>query len=225
MFFLTVILILMYKHKGVSTSARYYQYSTIVAKLLFFTSLCLGSALKINVIACKMVSLLFHFSLIVSLMNMIAFGVKVSSLMSKLNHNMANLTVENQRLFLKGLDIIVLVSLWSGSFIIIILSWLYDYLNSKLFFSFGLNGICKATSNIGILYLIVIPGIVSIIINLLCLIFSIFHYNTILSGGLKKDISVKLISFIIKLVVVQSLQWIFGIAYYFFKKSNPRLHV
>ena len=138
----------MYKHKGVSTSARYYQYSTIVAKLLFFTSLCLGSALKINFIACKMVSLLFHFSLIVSLMNMIAFGVKVSSLMSKLNHNMANLTVANQRFFSKGLDIIVLVSLWSGSFIIIILSWLYDYLNSKLFFGFGLNGICKATSNI-----------------------------------------------------------------------------
>ena len=100
-----------------------------------------------------------------------------------------------------------------------IIFWLLDSFVDDSLFRYGRNRICLLSGNFGKLYLVVVPTTIMVVFNAGCLIFSIIQLSRAWDQRLDKKSFFDYVKFMGKMTVFQSLQWVFGIVYYF--ASSP----
>ena len=93
--------------------------------------------------------------------------------------------------------------------------WLIDALVDNSLFQYGLDRICLVRGHFGKLYFVVVPTTVMVVFNVGCLIFSIIQLSQAWNQHLRQSTFLDYVKFLGKMTAFQSLQWIFGIVYYF----------
>ena len=200
---------------NVKSGGRRCQLAMFVAKLLFFTSMGCGTLFRQFPIVCQFFSVTTHYAMLVSFGQMVWFGLKVAHLLWQLNHNMAALTVENQRHAINHKEVATFLVIWLGTFFLVFSLWAYDFFVDNTFFQYGKNEMCILTGKNGKLYFVVIPTTMMVILNFGSTIFAVIQYGQTMNQLIDRNAFLKLLKFLSKLVVLQSIQWVFGIVFYF----------
>ena len=167
-------------------------------------------------------AVLLHASLLLTFSYSVTLGLKISLLMWKLKNDVASLSIENKssggvtarEASFHGFA--WLVCLASVTAIVV-----YEHTTTDAIFGFGERRVCLATSQKGMLYLIIIPTVVTLLLNIITTVYSGVTLTQLMrSRPLNRDPLVpRLLLFLGRMVSFQSLQWILGLAYYLSKKE------
>ena len=68
-----------------------------------------------------------------------------------------------------------------------------------------------------------VPAIVTIAVNLVSLLFSLYQLKSVSDGNIGKGCGSLFLVFLAKLLAVQSLQWTFGVVYFFARKHQAKV--
>ena len=213
-FLLAITVIDLIHKKALSTKPRRCQLGILLGKLLFFLSFFAGFLGRNIALVCKISAVILHFAICVSYSYMMWYGFQVSQLLWKINHNMAALTVENQRRRSNFVEMIVTTAIWLFSSILVITTGIYDALVDDSFFKYGKKEICLISGKLGQRYFIIIPTGFMVLINVFSVIFSCAQLRAVWETISKEKVSLKLVKFLGNMVVFQSVQYIFGVVYY-----------
>ena len=204
---------------GFNTKPRRCQLGIFVGKLIFYCALCCGTSFRHIDIACKFFSVLVHYGMLASFSHMTWFGIKVAYMMWELNHNMAELHHDNQNQKMDGSEVFILLTIWLGSLSGVISLWAYDQFVDDSLVIYGQNEICLLSGKMGRIYFVVVPAVIMVTLNTGSLFFSIFQFKKLFEDKSSQIVWTRLVSFLGKLIVLQSLQWVFGIVYFFTESS------
>ena len=200
---------------GVPSVAKRCQLGIAVSKLLLYVALCGGTALRHVAAACKAFALLLHFSLLASFCHVAWYGTQVSHLLWQLNHNMAALAVENRDPGMSWREVLLTIGVWIGPLGVVITLWCLQEFHGGFSIHYGSNEYCMLTGELGRLYFMAIPATILVAVSLGNLAFSVFQFINLRDQPLNKDGFYSLLKFLSRLIMYQSLQWIFGVIYYF----------
>ena len=162
-------------------------------------------------------AILLHASLLLTFSYSVTLGLKISLLMWKLKNDLASLSIENKSS--GGLTareasfhgFAWLVCLASVTAIVV-----YEHTTTDAIFGFGERRVCLATSQKGMLYLIIIPTVVTLLLNIITTVYSGVTLTQLMrSRPLNRDPLVpRLLLFLGRMISFQSLQWALGLVYY-----------
>ena len=197
-----------------SCKSKRIQLGLITSKILFFIVFCLSYWLR-NLV-CRVMAILLHVSLFLSFSYSIALGLNVSWMMWRLKHDLAAMAEENRNNAISYGEVLthagaVVVSCIGGGVLLF-----YEFLSNKSLFGAGKNQLCIVTDPDGIVYFVVIPTVLTLIMNLFTTGFSgIILYQIMNANQLVHNNNVsRLLLFLGRLVSFQSLQWALGLIHY-----------
>ena len=208
--------------EGLQTRARRTQLGILSSKLLFSLSYCGATALRHVPLACKIFAICIHFSMMSSFCHMTWFSGQVAHMLWQLNKNMAALAAENRgggggRVIKEETGIIL--GIWSGALGLVVGLWCVEEFYDASALHYGLNEMCIISGKWGRLYFVVVPATIMVLTNFAALIFSLFQFVRLSDQPLDQAQILKLAKFLGKLIVFQSIQWIFGVIFYFSENS------
>ena len=200
---------------GLSSEGKRCQFALMSSKLLFFIFLGGGMLLRRNPWACKMLAGLTHYALLVSFCHVLWFGVRVARLLWQVNNNMAAVTAENQRDRVNRREVTPLCVVWIGMLVLVASCWSYDQFVSDEIFGYGIDQSCLVNRSGGKLYLIVLPTAAMILGTAGAITVSGVQFFKAQNKMIDRKVFYALLKFLVKLMLFQSLQWIFGVALHF----------
>ena len=213
--FILAILLHMFFTNGFNTKPRRCQIGIFVGKLIFYFAHCCGTFFKDINVLCKIFAVSVHYGMLASFIHMIWFGIKVSRMIWELNHNMAILHNERQKQKMDVSEVLILLGIWLGSFSFVIGLWAYEQYIDDSLVSYGQKEVCHLTGKMGRLYFVAVPAGIMVILNTGSILFSTCQFIKLFDEKKSQIVWKQFVIFLGKLVVLQSLQWIFGIVYYF----------
>ena len=174
-------------------------------------------------IACKPVAIFLQFTLLLTFSYSVAFSLKISILMWKLNNDLGALAnnVNGHAIGMK--EVIYHVIIWSFCIFSVAMFLAYQYMTDSSI-EFATHQYCVVTKDNGMLFMVVVPTAITVSINLICVIYSskvLFSMlisrpvfddsnNNVMDNQLVK----KLFSFLARLISFQSTLWLLGLIYY-----------
>ena len=207
---------------GVISKAKRCQLGIAVSKLAFFLALCGGTAFRRVTVVCKAFALLIHYALLVSFCYVAWYGVQVAHLLWQLNHNMAALTVENREPGLSQREVLLTIGVWIGPLGAVVILWCIEQFSHESPMHYGLEGYCMLTGERGRLFFIALPASIVVTIGVGNLVFSLIQFVKLRDKPMDKEGFFALVKFLMKLIVFQSLQWIFGVIFFFTANSTSK---
>ena len=209
--FLVVVLVYMFQCEGVRSKAKRCQVTVLLGKLLFYFAICGGTALRRYEQLCKFFAVFLHFAILNSFMGVILFGIKLSWFLWKMKQNMAAFSFENQQRDIDKKELATYLSLWGGVLFIVLGFWCHDTFIDAGIFGYGMNEDCLLTGYYGKLYSLVVPTTVAVATNIGVLVMLFIQFRSLIEDATGR----MLLTFMGRLVVFQSSQWIFGVVYFF----------
>ena len=189
----------------------------ILSKILFFFSFFLSYWLRKWTMACKVLSGLLHGSLLMTFFYSSLLGIKISLMMWRLKNKLASLSHENKEenklswKELLGNVTAFVVFIFGCGFLV-----LYESVSGTSYFGFGANQLCVVTSDKGTLYLVIMPMLVSVILNVINTTYSgvVFYQLTASNVAVKGGTMKRLVTFLGRMMSFQSIQWSLGLIYF-----------
>ena len=211
---LLLLLFLMSRKSFGKTESKRLQISLIVSKIFFFVSFSLSYLLR-N-IACKLMAILLHFSLILSFSYSITIGVKIALVMWRLKNDLAAMAKENKSDKISKQEVGYQVFIWSFCIVLVGACLGYENLTEEMLFGYDENRFCLTSDEKGWLFLIIIPTAVTLVVNLATIVYSgCSLYFLMASKPLLRTCSVsRLLKFLARMICFQSLQWALGLIFY-----------
>ena len=214
-FFLSIIGWFHLRDDGLKSDAKRCQLGIILAKWLFFVALCGGVAVRNWEKCCVFFAVMVHHAILASFGQVIWFGMKVARLLWYLNHDMGAVSAQNGDKSVTAPEVALFLMIWLGSALAVMGFWAYEKYMETAFFVYGRERDCLMTGEGGRLYFIVVPASIMVVMNLFCMVFSIFQFRHFFNNQASHNMAGKFMGFLGKLIVFQSMQWIFGIVHYF----------
>ena len=207
------ILVHLIKNGGKSTEAQRIQIGILVGKILLFIAFMGRYLFRRYGIPCKIFAVLVHYAMYVSFGNMIWFGLSVAKLLWSVENNMAGLSIENRNDDIRKREWITWGIIWIGMLGLVMGFWSYDTYLDANFFVYGRNEICLMAGRKAVLYLIVVPTTTIVVFNAGLIIYCVTQYLRMMDK--RPKMGKNLLTFLARLMALQTSQWGFGIAYYF----------
>ena len=220
MVLLALILAHMIKQKSNMSKAKRCQLGIMTGKLTFLAAICGGTAFRKVMILCKFFAITVHFAMLVSFIYMIWYGIQVAQMLWQMNRNMAALSVENRAEKMSCWEIGISIFIWIGALSVVSALVVFDSLAEDSFLRYGENEICLLSGRRGQFYFVVIPTLVMLTANVGSLLVSAVYLKKIWNEPLNKTNVLRLIKFLGKMAIFQSVQFVFGVLYYF-SPSDP----
>ena len=206
---------MMFRQDQPKSSSKRFQICFVLSKILFFLTFFLSYWLRQWEMACKIVSAFLHGSLLLSLFYSFLFGMRISIMMWRLKNQLASLSYANKDDKLTWRELVgtivafLVCMLGCGALVA------YESISGTAYFGFGINQVCVATTEKGSLILVIVPIIVTLVINVINTVYSGFilyqlmESNVASKGGTTK----RFITFLGRMISFQSLQWSLGLIF------------
>ena len=168
-------------------------------------------------VACKVMAALLHASLLLSFSYSIALGLKIVALMWRLKNDLASLSIENNRTGkVTKTELACHLIVWSFCILCVVGIIVYERLSGDPLFSFGEQRVCLMIKGKGVLYLVIVPTVVTLVLNIGSTLYSVVSlYSLSQSQPLNRESFLsRLLLFLGRMISFQSIQWIFGLVYY-----------
>ena len=206
-----------------ATRGKRDQLGVLLSKLSFHVALCAATLLRSFATACKVTAIALHYSMFVCFGFSIMFGNRVAAIFWGLQSGGGAVVAQaGAGQGIGASEIATWVGIWFGNAFVLIGLWIFDtYVDSSMI-GYGINGFCYVSGSDGLLYFVVIPTSAVVLLNVITLIYSSFHFLRVVTaarGNLSASM-ILLFKFMAKLVAVQMLQWIFGLLYHFVPKET-----
>ena len=199
------------------SKARRIQLGMVAAKMLFFLFFCCGRAFRFYQLACRILAILTHYSMLVSFAHMMWFSGQVAWVSWRVNHNLASLALENRDGKMGVGEKVIFALVWIGMLSLVIILGVVDafVLEDRSFISYGNDQFCLLTGKLGRLIFIVAPTTAMILFDFGCLVSSVYQLCQASESPLDKKRMIFYLKFCFRMMVFQSLQWVFGVFFHF----------
>ena len=171
--------------------------------------------------ACKIVGIILHSTLLLSFTWNILFGMKVLRMMIKLKYDTAAMAVDNKDQKSMGIkEMLQYAAVWISAcgfgVGVGIMEFAITTGANKSFFGYG-NGVCFVSDEKAQLFFVVIPTAITVLVNMLTTASSVWLMRKI-THDLHEEIATphSLLTYCSRLMVFQSVQWLFGLIYYWY---------
>ena len=201
--------------KGIASKAKRSQLGVVLAKMVFFSALCLGTATRRWAGACVFFALALHYSLLVSFCHMMWFGGQVAFLLWQLNNNMAVLAMENREKTMSKWEIGCIASFWLGPLFLVVALFCVGKFYDDSLVRYGKDDHCLLAGRFGQLYFLVLPSILMVVVNVGSVVFSLVQFCYLWDKPLDTKMLAHLTKVFARLMAFQSVQFVFGILYFF----------
>ena len=201
------------------TEAKRVQFLLILSKMVFFLVFLVGVCLEMIEMACRIVGMILHSTLLLSFSWTILFSVKVLRMMINLKYDMAALAVENKgEKSVKVKEMLQYIVIFFFAIAFGVAAGVVEVNNAdreESFFGYG-DGVCFATTRNSQLFFVVIPTGITTLVNSLMSITSVWLMWQITHDMHDNNASAhSLLAYLFRLLVFQSIQWLFGLIYFF----------
>ena len=213
----TCIHIFKFRGDFCSSEPKRVQFLLILSKIAFFSTFAVGYYFHAVYSVCKIVGMVLHYTVLVSFASSILFGAKVMTMLLRMKYDMAALAKENRDdRKMSRREVAQYVGIWGSILVSTVLFGVYEFALDGDFFGYGQYEICFITKQKALLYAFVVPTSVTVGANILTTIISVCLYFSVSKNHPGNTfLAQSILSFFGRLLVFQSVQWIFGIGCYF----------
>ena len=212
---LVSLLIIMRQNKGCFyAEPRRLQTFLIGSKILYFILFVLSHWLR--KVACRVLAVLLHGVLLISFAYTILLSFHIFHMMWKLKNDLASLSQDHKKQKMTWKEIAYHAVTVGAGVGIMVGVFVYELVVDDTLFGMGKDEHCLTTTRRGKLYLIIVPTIVTLVVNALFTGYSVFTlYGLMVANPLiRVDIASRLLTFLGRMISFQGIQWILGLIHY-----------